>query len=124
MGDQTLTREQALLLLHDHLGEPGYVGLWAEVPATDDAPPGAIGVLEAHGVLAHALDVADTADMPAAQRDVFGTLYKVGDQPFTLPALPGTITERDHGLDFALTEGLTLRVAWQAPGERGELGSA
>lgn len=31
------------------------------------------------------------------------------------PELPGTIREREHGLDFELGVGLTLRVAWPGP---------
>jgi hypothetical protein len=31
-----------------------------------------------------------------------------------LPSLPGTITEANEGIEFELTEGLVLRIAWAA----------
>lgn len=39
----------------------------------------------------------------------------MGEQPFSLPELPGTIRESNNGLDFDLTDGLTLRIAWADP---------
>jgi hypothetical protein len=46
-------------------------------------------------------------------------LYRIGGATtFPLPPLPGTIRERDNGLDFELTDGLTLRVAWYGSRER------
>ena len=121
MGDQTLTREQALLVLHDHFGEQCMFALYAEVP---DAAGGVVEVLEFHGELRHALGAEDAADASADVRDAMGTLYAIGGQTFTLPALPGTITQSGDGLSFLLADGLVLRVAWQAPGEQGELGSS
>jgi hypothetical protein len=111
VGEETLTREQAQLLLHDHFGEDCYFGLWAE---GEGAP---VGVVEFDGPLTQALEPADSADVPAPVRDLLGPLYAIGGQPFVLPPLPGAIVERDGGLDFALGHGLTLRIAWLGDGD-------
>ena len=46
-----------------------------------------------------------------------GYVYGVGEHGISLPPLPGTIQEDADGpnfwLDFLLTEGLTLRIAWR-----------
>jgi hypothetical protein len=116
MSDDSLTREQALLLLHDHLGERIYFGLRVNVDATDDMPGGSHPVIELHGELTHpvegGVELAE-ASVPDTTREIFGYVYKVGEQPVCLPPLPGTIAYHGHGLDFELTDGLTLRVAWQ-----------
>jgi len=112
VGERMLTREEALMLLHDHWEEECYLALWALVP---DELGGAVGVIEFHGLLTNPLGPEDAADLPGETRDIMGALYMIGGHPFTLPALPGAIWERDHGLDFELTDGLTLRIGWARP---------
>ena len=51
-------------------------------------------------------------------RERIGYVIGVGEQYIQLPPLPGAIKERGDGIDFDLTEGLTLRMAW--PAEEGE----
>ncbi len=121
--DDTLTREQALLMLNDHIGERVYFGLRVNLAAVDDMIGGLHPVFEVYGELTHPVEGGEelaAAAIPPATREIFGYLYKVGEQPVLLPPLPGTITYQGHGLDFALTAGLTLRVAWKDPEQEDE----
>jgi hypothetical protein len=103
----TLTREQALLRVRDHLGEEVYVGL--EVHSGG----GGSEVIGLHGKLRQPYkDV----------RDTFGSVYTVGGQDVRLASLPGTITETANGLNFGLTAGIALRIGWNAH-ERRDSGS-
>ena len=43
----------------------------------------------------------------------FGWVYTVGEQMVSLPPMPGTVTYLKDGIDFALTDWLTLRIAGQ-----------
>jgi hypothetical protein len=52
--------------------------------------------------------------IPADTRDIFGSTYTIGDRSLLLPELPGTITETSDGIEFQLTDGLVLRIAWAA----------
>ena len=63
--------------------------------------------------------LAGAPALPDETRETFGYLYTVGDRHIVLAPLPGTITEGGNGLNFELTEGLRLRIAWKAPDERG-----
>jgi hypothetical protein len=123
MSDEILTRGQALMLLHDHLGEEVYVGLWTSGNGTDGMSAGAqCEVISLRGVLAHTVDpgvVANSPSVPDTTRETFGYLYTVGDKLIVLAPLPGTIHESGHGLNFELTDGLRLRIAWKAPDEEG-----
>jgi hypothetical protein len=107
----TLTREEALMLLHDHWEDECYLALWAEAPSGQ----GTLGVIELRGPLTNTLGIRGAASRPDETRDIMGTLYMIGGHPFMLPALPGTIRERDNGLDFELTDGLKLRIGWTTP---------
>lgn len=107
----TLTREEALARLDEHIGERCEFGLWAGPPPV--LVDGAIEVPGEEIVWVHGkLDVIhrspEAGDSP---------LYCIGAASFSfkLPRLPGTISERDHGLDLELTDGLTLRLAWPGP---------
>lgn len=111
MGHATLGHEAAREKLEAHAGEQCQFGLWAgpaPVLVDDHIEVPSDAVLWVHG----RLEV-----MTAELKPGHGPLYSVGGFCFCLPPLPGTITERACGLDFALTEGLTLRVAW--PGRDG-----
>jgi hypothetical protein len=108
--NDTLTREQALLMLHDHLGEHVRFGL--HVPGTDDEPMSR-EVIGIHGELRHPFMLQVDVPLPDLVRETFGSVYTIGGQGICLPPLPGTISYSNHGLDFALTDGLALRIAWR-----------
>jgi hypothetical protein len=118
---ETLTREQALLRLHDHLGEYVRFMIRVKTPDADDMPAGDHPIIELDGVLAHPVEggaeLAD-ASLPPATREIFGYLYKVGEQTVSLPPLPGTIREWGNGIDFQIDERLVLRIAWRDPDYR------
>jgi hypothetical protein len=108
MRDKTLTHEQARLRLHDHVGENVYAGLQVR------GQGGMSEVLSLHGRLRHPLGERPTEPTPAHTRDIFGSAYVIGDQSLLLPDLPGTIAETSDGIEFELTHGLVLRIAWAA----------
>jgi hypothetical protein len=108
MDDKTLTHEQARLRLHDHVGENVYAGLQAR------GESGTSEVFSLHGRLRHPLGERPGEPIPTETRDVFGSAYVIGDQSLMLPSLPGTITEANEGVEFELTDGLVLRIAWAA----------
>jgi hypothetical protein len=108
MSDTTLTHKQARLRLHDHVGENVYAGLqvWGESGLSE--------VFSLHGTLRHPLGEQPATPIRADTRDIFGSVYMLGDRSFLLPELPGTITETNDGIEFELTDGLVLRIAWAA----------
>jgi len=108
MSDKTLTHEQARLRLHDHLGENVYAGLQVR------GESGMSEVFSLHGTLGHPLGERPATPIPAETRDIFGSAYTIGDRSLLLPELPGTITETSDGIEFQLTDGLVLRIAWAA----------
>jgi hypothetical protein len=110
VNDDSLTREQALLMLTEHVGERVRLALCLE--ATDEMP-----LLPAIAVQGELSRPQDQHPIPVApqERDVLGVLFTVGGQIVCLPPLPGTIRERPNGLDFELTDVLTLSVAWPGP---------
>jgi hypothetical protein len=108
----TLTHEQALRRLHDHLGEKVDVGL--EVRSGG----GGSEVIGLYGKLGHPYDDMSDAPVPDDVRDRFGSVYTVGGQEVRLSSLPGTITESANGLDFELTAEIVLRIGWNAAKRR------
>jgi hypothetical protein len=106
MSDKTLTHEQARLRLHDHLGENVYAGLQVRGESRMSE------VFSLHGTLGHPLGERPATPIPADTRDIFGSAYTIGDLSLMLPELPGTITETGDGIEFQLTDGLVLRIAW------------
>jgi hypothetical protein len=108
MSDNTLTHEQARLRLHDHLGENVHAGLQVRGESRMSE------VFSLHRTLGHPLGERPATPIPADTRDVFGSAYTIGDRSLLLPELPGTITETSDGIEFQLTDGLVLRIAWAA----------
>jgi hypothetical protein len=113
LDSDTLTRDQALALVNDHIGEPVYVGL-----RMVGSEGGSYKVFVFQGDLQHQplSGIGSTHPLAATLRENFA-VYMVGDHFLGLPPLPGTIRENENGLDFELTDGLILRVQWQASGE-------
>ena len=111
MSDSAITYEQARLRLHDHLGENVYAGLQVR------GESGMSEVFSLHGRLSHPLGERPGESIPAGPRDIFGSAYVIGDQSLLLPSLPSTITGANDGIEFELTDGLVLRIAWAANSE-------
>jgi len=110
----TLTHEQALRRLHDHLGEEVDVGL--EVRSGGGG--GGSEVIGLHGKLRHPYSDMSDAPVPDDVRERWDSFYTVGGQEVTLSSLPGTITESANGLDFELTAEIVLRIGWNAAERR------
>jgi hypothetical protein len=111
VAGETLSREEALARLEQHIGERCQFGLWAGPP-----PVRVEGGIEVPGEEVLWVDGKLDVIHRSPEADA-SPLYCIGGLSFSflLPPLPGTISERDHGLDFELTDGLTLRLAWPGP---------
>jgi hypothetical protein len=107
-----LTRDEALLLLNEHIAETVSVVLEMDNGGNALAvlPPfaGLLGKRElgesgGEGITAGDITLADASVDPT---------YTVGGQHLALPPLPGIIRRYEVGLEWVLAEGLTLRIDW------------
>jgi hypothetical protein len=89
--------------VQEHLGEECEIGLWAR---NDDDPSCPNDVFWINSILTQKHGQLEQHRSP---------IYSVGSFKFTLPPLPGAIRERNNGLNFELTEGVILRLAWPGP---------
>ncbi len=108
---ETLTYAEALSKIEEHLGQRCQFGLWAGA-----APVLVDGVIEVRGEEVMWMQGELVRETPPL--DGNSSRFSIGGRlgsSFFLPPLPGVIKERDHGLDFELTDGLTLRIAWPGP---------
>ena len=120
MSENTITPDEAFMLVNDHIGEEVEVSLNVNVPAdVTGFPRGALshGVLGFTGELRR-VDPTGTAMSSATARDFGASLYAVGDQSIHLGSLPGSIRTGAGLLSFALADDVTLSLHWQRD-ERG-----
>lgn len=120
MSENTITPDEAFMLVNDHIGEEVEVSLNVNVPAdVTGFPHGSLshGVLGFTGELRR-VDPTGTAMSSATARDFGASLYAVGDQSIHLGLLPGSIRAGAGGLSFALADDVTLSLHWQRD-ERG-----
>jgi len=107
MEAETLTREEALLAINDHLGEDVHVELYAE----DGPAPHSL--LEINGELSRVHTVEGAAMGDEAERDWMAGAYMIGAQAVHLGFSPGEIIWSDYGgIEFHLGEGLVLALTW------------
>ncbi|HUA11689.1 MAG TPA: hypothetical protein VMA83_06765 [Solirubrobacteraceae bacterium] len=100
-----LALDEAHALLREHVGPHCEIGLWVE-DAVEPEHPNAI------------FWVRSEMELLVEDPPVLGPIFRVGSNSFSFPPMPGAIYERNDGLDFMLTPGLILRVAWGPPGGR------
>jgi hypothetical protein len=112
MTEASLTYDEALFMLNDHLGKEvsvcfsmtGQGGPWPILPPL-------IAELGKRS-----LGRRGRRDVPPAAvtriKESVDPLYTVGGQPLSLPPLPGEIRPYEFGLEWVLAEGLTLRINW------------
>jgi hypothetical protein len=119
LSQKSLTRDEALLVLNDHLGQEVEVTLDSEIGDTTRS------VMSATGVLRHWRDDPGAATQTWAREDLTG-LYDVGDASFDVthldladldrpPGRAGLLTDGDeppYGLAFDLGDGVALKVVW------------
>jgi hypothetical protein len=107
-----LTRDEALLLLNEHIG--GTVSVFLEIDNGGDSlallPP-LTGLLGKPALGESSGDGIDTGEITLAKASV-DPMYTVGGKHLGLPSLPGIIRRYEVGLEWVLAEGLTLRVDW------------
>jgi hypothetical protein len=102
------THEQACAMIDAHIGEPVGLDLRVTSDAGRELPIGSFTVVGFSGPLTR------HGAIPIGEPEV--PIYGVGNEhSFCLPQLPGTIRENMNGLDFELTDGLTLRIAFHDP---------
>jgi hypothetical protein len=111
VADETLTHEQALTLIDEHIGEEVYVGfLYASDTETDGLQP----VQHFQGKLENPMD-------PRPPRlDRGHGFYGIGASSFGLSPMKGTVHLRDNGIDFRVADGAMIRIAWRGSSEVGD----
>jgi hypothetical protein len=111
MAEDTLTHEQALMMLNDRIGKE--VSVWLSMEGTGG--PWVI-VQPMLGVLGKT--TLGTSDGGVAHEGVerakqsIDPQYTVGGKVLQLPPLPGIVRPYEMGLEWVLAEGLTLRINW------------
>jgi hypothetical protein len=108
MTVRSLTRDEALLTLNDHLGEAVSVEL--HVLAGHDGLAETLVAME--GELARLYQADGVADMPVWERDAHEAAYMVGAQLIDVGADVSRITLRDGGLDFQLATNVVLSLVF------------
>jgi hypothetical protein len=106
MDPETITIEQALLAINDHLWEEVRVELY-----TDDRLF-SHGMLELNGELSRIDTIEGAASAGAAERDYMAGAYMIGAQSIHVGSLPGSITSNPNGITFHLADGLSLGLTW------------
>jgi hypothetical protein len=119
MDNGTLTHEQALPMLNEHLGEE--VGVWLSMRGPSDEALGPFSVTRRIGTLGHG-PLGPSGNDPTALtfRDTFAFMYTIDGEALMLPPLPGTVSETALGLEWRLADGLTLRINWPQRSEGGD----
>jgi hypothetical protein len=111
MADGTLTHDDALMMLADHVGKE--VSVWLTMEDAErfwTVLPPMMGVLGKR-----TLGVSDgNVEHETIERvkRTIDPMYTVGDQSLALPSLPGIVRRYEMGLEWVLAEGLTLRINW------------
>ena len=108
MDIELITRERALLILNDHLGEVVRVSVSFE----DDDEGIEQEVLEINGELSRINTEDGVAQMDADERDFMASAYMVGAHGIHLGFLPGPITCHVDGLSFGFAVGGNLAISW------------
>lgn len=109
MADRdAVTHEQARAMIDAHIGEPIRLELRVASSPVGALPAGS------HQVLGFSAELIGHGTLPVGEMEL--PVYGVGnDYWFSLPRLPGTIRESMNGLDFQLTDELTLRIGFHDP---------
>jgi hypothetical protein len=109
MADGDAVRhEQARATIDAHIGEPIRLELRVVSAPDGELPAGS------HQVLGFSGDLVGHGTLPVGEMEL--PVYGVGnDHWFSLPPLPGTIRESMNGLDFQLTDALTMRIGFHDP---------
>ncbi len=111
MSDDTLTHEQALMMLNGHVGETVSVWLTMERPVGDGFERS--GIMRMAGELGHIPAVGASGSAATVLEDALSVTYTIDGKALVLPPLPGTIRAHEFGLEWVLAEGLTLRINWR-----------
>ena len=105
---EAVPHDQARAMIDAHIGEPIRLDLGVVATPTGAMPAGS------HQVLGFSGELIGHGTLPVGQTEL--PIYGVGnDHWFSLPRLPGTIRESMNGLDFHLTDTLTLRIGFHDP---------
>jgi hypothetical protein len=103
----TITPEEALLAINDHLGEVVHVELYAE------HGPAPHSLLEINGELSRVHTIEGAAMGDAAERDYMAGAYMIGVHSVHLGFLAAEITwSAFGGIEFHLAGGLVLALGW------------
>jgi hypothetical protein len=113
MAEKTISHNQALDLIEEHLGERVYFGFL--VASADDSSE-FVPVEHQDGVLINPLEPRP----PRLEPDQGFYAIGVAGDSFQLPPMAGTVHLRDNGIDFRVAETALIRVAWRGSAEVGD----
>jgi hypothetical protein len=114
--DTIITHAEALRLIDEHIGEKVYLALLV-TRGEPDHPENPVPVFHKIGPLDNPL----APKPPRLQPDE--GLYQVGGhmgESFHFAPMTGTVHLKDHGVDFRVADGVTMRVAWRGSSEVGD----
>ena len=112
----SVSHAEALRLIDERLGERAYLGIRVAL-AEGASKDRAVSFVETHGRLSNPL----AHDPPRLDPDVgYYAFGSAASEAYPFPPMAGTIRLRDHGLDFLVAEGVSIRVAWRGSSEVGE----
>lgn len=109
-----IAHQEALRLIDEQIGEMAYLSLCLASAERASKDPSPISFVEVHARLSNPLG----PHPPRLEPDV--GYYAFGSDHYSFPPLAGTIRLRDHGLDFLVAEGVSIRVAWRGSTEVGD----
>ena len=106
MEPETITIEQALLRINDHLGEKVHLELYIE------AHPMPHSVLELDGELSriHTIEGAGSGD--EEERDFLAAAYMIGTHAIHVGNVTGPIACAPHGIAFRLSGDVYMALTW------------
>jgi hypothetical protein len=111
-----IKHDEALRLIDEHIGEKVYFAVL--VGRNDQEGDDPIPVVHVMGELAYALEPE------VRERGIAGdTVYTVGGPMspwYRLAPMTGSVHVRDNGIDFQLSDDVTIRLAWRGSSEVGD----
>jgi hypothetical protein len=109
----SITHEEALRLIDEHVGEYVYLGLLVTRAESESGEEGPIPFVHMSGQLRNVLEPRPARLEPDIGFYGFG---RAADA-FPFPPLPGKTQLRDNGIDFLIAESASIRVAWPGSSE-------
>ncbi len=109
----SITHEEALCLIDEHVGEYVYLGLLVTRAESESGEEGPIPFVHMSGHLRNVLEPKP----PRLEPDIGFYGFGGPANTFPFPPLAGKTQLRDNGIDFLISETASIRVAWSGSTE-------